>query len=86
MSTSPRTDTDLRQDQAVFRLQIGGADTASDQGDPHIRTVDGTRYDFQAAGEFTLLRDMEGMEIQVRQTPVETPPPVKDDYRVSPYA
>ena len=73
-------DTDLRQDQAVFRLQIGGADTASDQGDPHIRTMGGTRYDFQAAGEFTLLRDMEGMEIQVRQTPVETPPPVKDDY------
>ena len=73
-------DTDGRKDQAVFRLQIGGADTASDQGDPHIRTVSGTRYDFQAAGEFTLLRDMEGMEIQVRQTPVETPPPVKDDY------
>jgi FtsP/CotA-like multicopper oxidase with cupredoxin domain len=74
------TDADGRQDQCVFRLQIGGMDTASDQGDPHIRTVSGTKYDFQAAGEFTLLRDLEGMEIQVRQTPVETPPPVKDDY------
>jgi hypothetical protein len=42
--------------------------------------VDGKSYDFQAAGEFTLLRDREGMEIQVRQTPVETPPPVKDNY------
>ena len=74
------TDTAGRQDQAVFRLQIGGTDAGSDVGDPHIHTVDGTSYDFQAAGEFTLLRDREGMEIQVRQTPVETPPPVTDSY------
>lgn len=38
-------------------------------GDPHITTVDGVHYDFQAAGEFVLLRD-EGMEIQARQTAV----------------
>jgi FtsP/CotA-like multicopper oxidase with cupredoxin domain len=74
------TDTQGRKDQAVFRLQIGGTDAGSDKGDPHIRTVDGTRYDFQAAGEFTLLRDLEGMEIQVRQTPAITPPPIPDDY------
>ena len=74
------TDTAGRLDQAVFRLQIGGADAGSDIGDPHIRTVDGKSYDFQAAGEFTLLRDREGMEIQTRQTPVETPPPIKDNY------
>lgn len=74
------TDTDGRKDQAVFRLQIGGPDAGSDVGDPHIRTVDGKSYDFQAAGEFILLRDRDGMEIQVRQTPVETPPPVTDAY------
>jgi FtsP/CotA-like multicopper oxidase with cupredoxin domain len=74
------TDTDGRQDQAVFRLQMGGIDTSSDTGDPHIRTVHGPKYDFQAAGEFTLLRDGLGMEIQVRQTPAATPPPFKDDY------
>ena len=74
------TDPGMRKDQAVFRLQVGGMDNGSDVGDPHIRTVDGTRYDFQAAGEFTLLRDREGMEIQIRQTPVETPPPVTDSY------
>ncbi len=74
------TDTAGRKDQAVFRLQIGGTDAGSDVGDPHIHTVDGTSYDFQAAGEFTLLRDRDGMEIQVRQTPVETPPPVTDNY------
>jgi FtsP/CotA-like multicopper oxidase with cupredoxin domain len=74
------TDVDGRQDQAVFRLQVGGADAGSDVGDPHIVTVDGTRYDFQAAGEFVLLRDREEMEIQVRQTPVETPPPITDPY------
>lgn len=74
------TDSDGRRDQAVFRLQVGGADSGSDVGDPHIRTVDGKRYDFQAAGEFTLLRDRDGMELQVRQTPVETPPPITDSY------
>ena len=67
-----------RKDQAVFRLQIGGTDGGSDIGDPHIHTVDGKSYDFQAAGEFTLLRDRDGMEIQTRQTPAETPPPVTD--------
>ena len=29
-------------------------------GDPHCRTVNGTAYDFQAVGEFTLLRDGSG--------------------------
>ena len=69
-----------RKDQAVFRLQMGGVDTSSDWGDPHIRTVYGPRYDFQAVGEFTLLRDGRGMDIQVRQTPAATPPPVTDGY------
>jgi FtsP/CotA-like multicopper oxidase with cupredoxin domain len=75
------TDSGGQKDQCVFRLQIGGTDNGSDTGDPHIVTVDGIRYDFQAAGEFTLLRDREAdTEIQVRQTPVETPPPITDDY------
>jgi FtsP/CotA-like multicopper oxidase with cupredoxin domain len=73
-------DTDGRKDQAVFRLQVGGFDQGGDWGDPHIYTVDGKKYDFQAAGEFVLVRDLEGMEIQTRQTPVVTPPPVTDDY------
>lgn len=49
-------------------------------GDPHARTVDGTTYDFQAVGEFTLLRDGDRMEIQVRQTPVPAVNPVGDSY------
>ena len=44
-------------------------------GDPHLQTVDGTHYDFQSAGEFTLLRG-EGLEIQTRQTPVQTEHPL----------
>jgi hypothetical protein len=47
-------------------------------GDPHTRTVNGKMYDFQAVGEFTLLRDGARMEIQVRQTPVATQNPVTD--------
>ena len=74
------TDTDGRKDQAVFRLKIGAPDDGADTGDPHVRTVDGTSYDFQGVGEFTLLRDGEGFEIQVRQTPVATANPATDGY------
>jgi hypothetical protein len=49
-------------------------------GDPHTRTVDGTSYDFQAVGEFTLLRDGNRMEVQVRQSPVATQNPITDSY------
>ena len=74
------TDTSGRKDQAVFRLKIGAPDDGSDNGDPHIHTVDGKRYDFQAVGEFVLLRDRDGMEIQTRQTPVLTANPITDSY------
>ncbi|MCU1504367.1 MAG: protease 1 precursor [Ilumatobacteraceae bacterium] len=44
---------------------------AASNGDPHMVTVDGHRYDFQAAGEFVLLRDpTTGTEIQARQEPL----------------
>lgn len=49
-------------------------------GDPHTRTVDGTSYDFQAVGEFTLLRDGERLEVQTRQSPVGTANPITDGY------
>jgi hypothetical protein len=39
-------------------------------GDPHLITENGVPYDFQGAGEFILLRDPNGLEIQTRQTPV----------------
>ena len=54
--------------------------TGNHIGDPHSHTVNGTAFDFQAVGEFTLLRDGAGMEIQVRQTPVPTAPPIADNY------
>ncbi|TXI40681.1 MAG: hypothetical protein E6Q59_03200 [Nitrosomonas sp.] len=41
-------------------------------GDPHLNTFDGYQYDFQAAGEFTLVQGTDpGLEIQVRQQPWE---------------
>ena len=73
------TDSEGRLDQTVFRVKIGAPDDGGDIGDPHIRTVDGKSYDFQAVGEFTLLRDAEnGIEIQGRQTPIATAMPVTD--------
>jgi hypothetical protein len=41
-------------------------------GDPHIRTLDGTHYDFQGAGEFVALRAGAATEVQVRQAPIAT--------------
>lgn len=69
-----------RKNQTVFRVKIGPPDDGSDVGDPHIHTVDGKRYDFQAVGEFTLLRDRDGIEVQTRQTPVQTANPITDSY------
>jgi len=37
-------------------------------GDPHMRTFDGLRFDFQGAGEFVLARG-DGFEVQARMTP-----------------
>jgi hypothetical protein len=57
----------LSNDRAVY--------DGADNGDPHVRTVSGEHYDFQSAGEFTLLRDGD-MEIQARQTPVPSAAPI----------
>jgi mono/diheme cytochrome c family protein len=59
--------------ETVRRWIVGGA--AYTEGDPHITTVDGVRYDFQSAGEFVLLRD-DLLEVQARQVPVETAVPL----------
>jgi len=57
----------LSNDRAVY--------DGADNGDPHIRTVNGVNYDFHGAGEFTVLKD-DAMEIQARQTPVPTAAPL----------
>jgi hypothetical protein len=49
---------------------VGGPDGAS-EGDVHLTTIDGIRYDFQSAGEFVLFRQPRE-EIQVRQFAVAT--------------
>jgi hypothetical protein len=47
-----------------------GSGCAGSNGDPHMRTVNNAYYEFQAAGEFTLLRSPDGaLEIQARQEP-----------------
>ena len=45
----------------------------------HI-TPNGINYDFQGAGEFVVLRDANGLEIQTRQTLVTTTSPLQDGY------
>ena len=64
----PKTDIE------TIRRWIVGSNPYTN-GDPHIRTNDGVRYDFQAAGEYVLLRG-ENLEVQARHTPVETNAPL----------
>lgn len=59
--------------ETIRRWIVGG--NPYTVGDPHIKTVDGVEYDFQAAGEFVLLRG-ENLEIQARHTAVETNAPL----------
>jgi uncharacterized protein YdeI (BOF family) len=52
-----------------------GGDSSSStgraSGDPHLATLDGLGYDFQAAGEFVLAEAHEfGLEVQARLTPL----------------
>ncbi len=48
----------------------GPSGPGGSNGDPHLTSLDGLRFDFQAAGEFVLLRSNSGdMEVQARQEP-----------------
>jgi hypothetical protein len=53
-------------------LHWGSLNDGYNDGDPHLVTVDGVHYNFQAAGEFITVRDGNGLEIQTRQTPIAT--------------
>ncbi len=53
-------------------LDPGNTGIMALDGDPHITTADGIHYDFQGAGEYTVLRNASGLEIQARQTPIAT--------------
>jgi hypothetical protein len=47
-----------------------GSNCGGSNGDPHLTTINKAHYEFQAAGEFTLLRSTDGKtEIQARQEP-----------------
>jgi subtilisin family serine protease len=51
-------------------MHYGSLNDGYNDGDPHIRTVNGHYYDFQTGGEFVALRG-QGMEFQTRQRPVD---------------
>jgi hypothetical protein len=76
-STGDNPDGTSRWDAYTDRVW-GGA--AANEGDPHISTVDGIHYDFQSAGEFVVLRDADGTEIQTRQTAIPTASVVGNAY------
>ncbi|MEH6419648.1 S8 family peptidase [Pseudomonas sp. CGJS7] len=51
------------------QLHYGSLNNGYNDGDPHIITVNGLKYDFQAGGEFVALLGGPAMELQTRQTP-----------------
>ncbi len=59
--------------ETIRRWLDGGAPHT--HGDPHLKTMNDVHYDFQSAGEFTLLRES-GFEVQTRQTPISTDGPL----------
>lgn len=61
---------EIRNDDGI-PAPVVGLDAGS-YGDPHLVTLDGLAYEFQAVGEFTLLRATSGapLEVQVRYSPV----------------
>lgn len=61
--------------ETIRRWIVGPPSRPYTHGDPHIRTIDGVNYDMQAAGEYVLLRG-QNLEIQARQTAVETDVPL----------
>ena len=73
----PTTTTTTTTKQAQIRTFAmgcaeggGGASSGLTWGDPHLVTLNGFHYDFQGAGEFTLVRSDDGsLDIQVRQQP-----------------
>jgi Bacterial Ig-like domain (group 3)/von Willebrand factor type D domain len=68
-STGDNPDGATRFDAYTDRV-LGGA--MAMEGDPHIVTVDGVHYDFQGGGEYTVMLDSDGTEIQARHTPIST--------------
>jgi subtilisin family serine protease len=55
------------------QLHYGSLNDGYNNGDPHIKTVNGLNYDFQTGGEFVALRS-QSMEIQTRQRPIDNLP------------
>lgn len=76
-STGDNPDGTSRWDAYTDRVTGG---PAANEGDPHITTVDGIHYDFQSAGEFVVLRDRSGMQIQTRQTAIPTASVIGNSY------
>jgi hypothetical protein len=68
-TTGDNPDGTLRWEAESNRASGG---PMANEGDPHLATVDGVHYDFQAAGEFTVIRSTDGFEVQTRQTAIPT--------------
>ena len=60
---------------AIVFTESGGGDLPAGMslGDPHLTTFFGTHYDFQASGEFVLVKADPDFTVHTRQTPASPP-------------
>ena len=70
--TLSQATSSIRNDDGIPPVLPTGA-TGSNFGDPHLVTLDGLAYSFQAVGEFTLIEAQSGdpLQVQVRFQPVQ---------------
>ena len=66
------SNTDIVGDAAILTIPDRPDNQARSKGEPHLTTFDGVGYDFQGAGDFTLVESVNGdFDVQVRYVQID---------------
>ena len=82
--SNPATPVDLPGSAGDCTPPTGQTAVAYSEGDPHLATFNDGALDFQAAGEYTLVRSKDhSLDVQVREQPVNRSSSVAEDTAVA---